>query len=175
MTRRLILTVTALAILAAATSTAHARNLFNRQADPLQGIEALPVPSAPVQQARLAPLQKMRYQAVQKMSYQAAQKGVYQKAAVAAFVRYVQHRRHRQTCCDRGLSYQTVLTVIDPKACCTVDVPVCLPSCCTGDPQSSGRPGLLGRGITSFCWGCGYRVRVVVGPHGAVTVHYYGV
>ena len=175
MIRRLVLTVTSLALFATATNNAEARNLFNRQVDPAQGVEILPAPVAPAQQGWYAPAQKMPYQAVQKMSYQAAQKGAYQQgAAVAACVRYVQHCPHRKTCCGCGSSYQTVLTVIDPKTCCSIDVPVCLPTCCTGQPVCSGRNGLFGRGITSYSWCCGYTVRVVVGSHGDVTVHYYG-
>jgi hypothetical protein len=175
MIRPLILTVTSLAVLAAATNHAEARNLFNRQPDSAQGVEVLPVPAAPAQQGWYVPMQKTPYQAVQKMPYQVAQKGVYQQAAVAACVRYVQHRPHRQTCCDCGPSYQTALTVIDPKTCCPIEVPVCLPSCCKGYPQSSGRDGLFGRGITNYNWCCGFSVRIVVGHHGDVTVHYYGV
>ncbi len=182
MIRRLILTVTSLAILAAATQTAEARNLFNRQADPAQGHEALPAPAAPVQQAWYSPsqktlyqaVQKGPYQAVQKMPYQAVQKGVHQKGAVAPCIRYVQHCSHRKTCCDCGPTHQAVLTVIDPKTCCPIEVPVCLPSCCTGYPQCSGRDGLFGRGITNYSWCCGFKVRIVVGHHGDVTVHYYG-
>lgn len=175
MIQRLVLTVTSLAIFAAVANNAEARNLFNRQADPAGSREALPAPGAPAQQGWYAPSQKVQYQAVQKMPYQAAQKDVYQKGSVATCVRYVQHRPHRKTCCDYGSSYQTVLTVVDPKTCCVVDVPVCLPACCTGQPQCSGRTGLLGRGITNYSWCCGYSVRIVVGHHGDVTVHYYGV
>jgi hypothetical protein len=180
MTRRIVLTVALVASLAALSNTAEARNLFNRQADPAQSLEALPIPGPAVQQGWSAPTQKMptqkmQYQAVQKMPYQAVQKGAYQKGAVATCVRYVQHRPHRKTCCDCGPSYQTVLTVIDPRSCCAIDVPVCLPACCTGQPQCNGRNGLFGRGITSYDWCCGYSVRIVVGHHGDVTVHYYGV
>lgn len=175
MIRPLLLTITMLAVLATATNNAQARNFFNRQADPAQGVEVLPTPASPAQQGWYAPTQKMSYQAVQKISYQPVQKGAYQKGSVeAACVRYVQHCPHRKTCCGCATSYQTVLTVIDPKTCCPVDVPVCLPSCCTGQPQSSGRNGLLGRGITNYSWCCGYNIRIVVGHHGDVTVHYYG-
>jgi len=168
MIRRFVLNVISLAILAAVTNDAEARNLFNRQEDPAQGVEALPIPGTPTQQGWYAPAQKMPYQAVQK--------GAYQKGTMpATCVCYVQHRPHRKTCCDCGSSYETVLTVIDPKTCCPIDVPVCLPSCCTGYPQCSARNGLLGRGVTSYSWCCGYVVRVVVGHHGDVTVHYYGV
>lgn len=172
MIRRLLLTVTSLAVLVAATQNAEARNFFNRQAE---SVEALPAPASPAQQGWYGPLQKTPYQAVQKMPYQAVQKGAYQKGpAVATCVRYVQHCSHRKTCCDCSSSYQTTLTVIDPKTCCQIEVPVCLPSCCTGYPQSSGRDGLFGRGITSYSWCCGYSVRIVVGHQGDVTVHYYG-
>ena len=168
MIRQLSFTVTSLAVLAAATNSAEARNFFNRQAEPL------PTPSAPSQPGWFAPTQKMRYQAVQKMPYQATQKGVYQKGVVATNVHYVHHRPHRKTCCGYGASYQTVLTVIDPKTCCPVDVPVCLPACCTGQPHCRGHRGLLGRGVAVCTWGCGYTVRIIVGHHGKVAVHYYG-
>ena len=52
MIRRFVLTVTSLAILAATTNNAEARNLFNRQADPAQSVEALPILGAPAQHAR---------------------------------------------------------------------------------------------------------------------------
>ncbi|MEX0819736.1 MAG: hypothetical protein WD070_09075 [Pirellulaceae bacterium] len=180
MVRRITLTLASLAIFASATSSVDARNLFNRQADPAQSFEALPAPGQPAQRVRPAPKRVMPYQAAQKMPYHVAQKGVYQKEAyqkgsVATCVRYVQHRPHRKTCCDCGPSYETFLTVIDPKTCCAIDVPVCLPACCAGYPQSSGRDGLFGRGITKFSWHCGYSVRIVVGHRGDVTVHYYGV
>ena len=188
MIRRLALIVVPLAVLAAATSSAEARNLFKRQVIAAQPVEPLLIqpmasqkgPSqkgwfAPAQKIPYQAVQKMPFQAVQKMPYQAMQKGVYQKGAVVPCIRYVQHHPHRKTCCDCGPSYQTVLTVIDPKTCCPIDVPVCLPSCCTGQPVCSGRNGLLGRGITNYSWCCGYRVRIVVGHHGDVTVHYYGV
>ena len=174
MIRRLVVTIVSLALVTAVTNHADARNLFNRQADPAQGVEVLPAPNTPAQQGWYVPLQKTPYQAVQKMPYQPVQKGAYQKAAVTACVRYVQHCPHRKTCCGCGSSYQTVLTVIDPKTCCQIEVPVCLPSCCTGYPQSSGRDGLFGRGITNYSWCCGYSVRIVVGSCGDVTVHYYG-
>lgn len=175
MIRRLVVTVTSLALLAVVTRSVEARNLFNRQAEPSQGLESLPVPGVPAQQGWFAPSQKMQYQAVQKMPYQAEQKGVYQKGAVATCVRYVQHCPLRRSCCGCGSSYQTTLTVIDPRTCCPIAVPVCLPSCCTGQPSGGGRNGLFGRGITNYSWCCGYTVRIVVSHHGDVTVHYYGV
>ena len=183
MIRQLILTVTSLAALVAAANTTEARDFFARQVDPALAIESLPTPAALSRQGRFVPAQKIPYQAVQKMPYQTvqkmpyypAQKGVYQKSVLATRVRYVQHCPHRKTCCGCGSSYQTILTVIDPVTCCPIDVPVCLPTCCTGQPASSGRKGLLVRGVTSYSWCCGYTVRIVVGHHGNVVVHYYGV
>ncbi len=174
MNRCLILALASVVTCASMSGDVHARNLFNRQVEAPPAIEALPMPPAVGQQNYYAPAQSMPYQSVQKMPYQASQKGVYQKASVATCVRYVQHHPRRKTCCDCGPSFQTVISVVDPKTCCPIDVPVCLPACCQGYPQSDGRAGIFGRGITNFCWGCGYRVRVVVGHRGDVTVHYYG-
>lgn len=174
MIRRFVCTLAATVLLAGLTTDVAARNLFNRQVEAPPSIETLPYPTMPAQPSYYSPSQQMPYQASQKMPFQAMQKGVYQKASVATCVRYVQHHPLRKNCCNCGPSYQTVLSVVDPKTCCPIDVPVCLPACCTGYPHSDGRGGLFGRGITNFCWGCGYRVRVVVSHHGDVTVHYYG-
>jgi hypothetical protein len=174
MNRRTFLTGALLGVVLAAANSVDARDLFVRQTDAIQSVEVLPLPSGSAQQSWM-PSQKQAYQSVQKMPYQSVQKGSYSKALVATRVRYVQHRPHRKTCCDRSSSYRTALSVIDPKTGCLISVPVCLPTCCTGYPQASGRAGLVGRVITNFCWECGYRVRIVVGHHGTVTVHYYGV
>lgn len=171
MIRRTTLALATLTILSSIGTNADARNLFNRQAESERIVEMMP-PTARL--GSYGPAQRMPYQAAQKSPYQAAQKGAYQKGVPATCVRYVQHRVHRKTCCDCGASYQTVLTVVDPKSCCPIDVPVCVPACCTDLPQCSGRDGILGRGITKFSWCCGYSVRVVVGHRGDVTVHYYG-
>ena len=91
-------------------------------------------------------------------------------------IRYVAHRPCRKTCCCCCTPpVETVLHVQDP-CCCTriVEVPVCLPSCCQGDPCTTSRCGLLCRGVTTFQWCCGYKVRVVFRHCGDVVVHTYG-
>ena len=167
------LTLTAFCVVAvlACTTTVEARNFFRLQ--PLEELAPPPVAAPRV----AAPPMAAPYQGTYKTPFQASQKGIYQKgiyhqAPVASNVRYVQHRPCRT--CGCGPSYKTTLAVYDPCSRCMIDVPVCLPGCCTGAPQAGGRGGLFGQGITNFSWCCGYKVRVVVSRHGAVTVHYYG-
>jgi hypothetical protein len=70
---------------------------------------------------------------------------------------------------------ETVLLVKDPCVCgCFVEVPVCLPVCCTGAPEVDCHRGLLGRDVVEYDWCCGYKVKVVFDRRGDVTVHYYG-
>lgn len=95
----------------------------------------------------------------------------YQKKHVKA--RYVQHFP-RRTCCGCKSSLDTVLTVQDPRTHCLIDVPVCIPGCCTGKPSVHAHAGVFGRGVTAFHWACGYKARVVVDRRGDVTVHYFG-
>lgn len=163
-------TCTFLAILVISASTADARELFRRvRAEEL----APPQEVVYAQRAPYQSAQKTPYRVAQKSPYQVAQKGVYQKGNVATCVSYVQHRPHKKICCDCA-SYTTTIAVYDPCSCGTVDVPICVPGCCKGSPTTSSRAGLLGRGITTYSWCCGYTVRVVVTRRGAVTVHYYG-
>ena len=157
------LTLICLAILLASESIADARNPFRRTRTekrahslPLEVVTAQPAP----------------YQAAQK-NYQATQKGTYEKGSVATCVRYIQHRPHKKLCRNCG-SYNTRIAVYDPFSCSTVDVTICIPGCCLGGPVASCRPGLLGRGITTYSWCCGFTVRTAVTMHGDVTVHYYG-
>ena len=55
---------------------------------------------------------------------------------------------------------QTVLTVKDPCTCCPVQVPVCIPACCTDEPTVGCRGTILGRGVVLYDWCCGFRVAV---------------
>ena len=71
---------------------------------------------------------------------------------------------------------QMVMRVTDPCSgtCCTppcsVDIPVCLPCCCTGAPTVDCRCGPLGRGVVIYEWCCGYKVKVVFHICGDITV-----
>jgi hypothetical protein len=165
MSQRLALFVTSLVVATLFSSAVQARNLFFRQPRLAEPEELVAPPPPPL---------IMRPDAVQGRSWQKGSPYVVQKSvASAACVRYVQHRPCRDVCCDGRASWQTTLSVYNPYTCCSVEVPVCLPACCTGNPSVAGHRGLLGRGITTFNWCCGYQVRVVVGRHDVV-VHYYG-
>jgi len=85
-------------------------------------------------------------------------------------------------CCDRlidykhlrprlepcGPRYETDLLVKDLCACCFVQVPVCLPACCTGEPQVRHK----GKHVVEYTWCSGYKVRIIVLRNGRVFVHY---
>ncbi|MEQ8786467.1 MAG: hypothetical protein RIC55_09215 [Pirellulaceae bacterium] len=88
-------------------------------------------------------------------------------------ISYKHHLTLRKTCCTCK-TIKVVLQVYDPCCCCCVDVPVCLPACCCDTPCKSARGGLIARGVTTFTWNCGYKVRVVMGPQGNLVVHSYG-
>lgn len=78
----------------------------------------------------------------------------------------------RKTCCCCGTK-EIVLQVYDPCCCCCIDVPVCIPSCCC-NMSVSERCGLLVRGVTTFRWDCGYKIKVLMGHKGNLIVHSYG-
>ncbi|MBI1248074.1 hypothetical protein GC197_09560 [bacterium] len=76
--------------------------------------------------------------------------------------------------CDCSPPVEAVLQVVDPRCNCYVDVPICMPACCTGVPCIDSRCGLFDRGIVVYEWCCGYKVKVVFKQCGKVDVHYYG-
>jgi len=72
-----------------------------------------------------------------------------------------------------------VLRVRDPRSCSCckpryVNVPVCLPACCEGEPKVASRRGLLVDGVVRFRYCCGFQVKVVFEKCGDLTVHYLG-
>ncbi len=91
-------------------------------------------------------------------------------------ITYRHHCRARRVCCDCQCDapVQVILKVTDPNCCCTIEVPVCVPACCDDVPKGCAGVGLLGRGITTFTWCCGFKARVVVKRTGDVVVHTYG-
>ena len=90
-------------------------------------------------------------------------------------VSYVAHRPCRKVCCCCTPAKETVLKVKDPCCCCrVVEVPICLPGCCEGCPCVHSRCGLLGRGVVTYTWCCGYKVRIIFRRCGDVVVHTYG-
>jgi hypothetical protein len=90
-------------------------------------------------------------------------------------IRYVKHRRLRCVCCGCCKPpVETVLRVQDPCDCTVVEVPVCLPPCCEDAPCVRSRCGLLCRGVVTYDWCCGFKVRVVFRHCGDIVVHTFG-
>lgn len=85
--------------------------------------------------------------------------------------------RHRgpKICCGCEPSVKTVLTVNDPCTCCPVQICVCLPSCCTGEPTVCCHRGLLGRDVVTYQWCCGFSVDVRFLRSGDIVVVTHGV
>jgi hypothetical protein len=69
---------------------------------------------------------------------------------------------------------QVVLKVKDPCCCCCLEVPVCLPACCQGEPCVRSHCGILGRGVVEYRWDCGVCVHIVIQKRGDVRVTYIG-
>jgi len=79
-------------------------------------------------------------------------------------IKYHGERRLKRFCCECGpANYNKVaLEVADPARCgCAVEVPICLPTCCQGDPCVKSRCSKHDRGVVWYKWCCGYKVRVV--------------
>ena len=89
-------------------------------------------------------------------------------------IAYKHHHLRGPKCKSCLPPIQMVLQVKDPCTCCLVDVPVCVPACCSDVPDVSCRRGLLGRTIVSYQWCCGFHLNVVFDRFGCVTVHYFG-
>lgn len=75
-------------------------------------------------------------------------------------------------CCDPPV--QTILKVKDPCTCCEVEVPVCLPACCKGEPTVCCGVGFLGRDVVAYEWCCGFSVRVAFKHSGDLIVTTWG-
>ena len=88
-------------------------------------------------------------------------------------IAYKSHRflRCKWDCCA---TQKVVLQVPDHCCCCLVEVPVCIPACCSGAPTVCAHDGCLGRDVVEYSWCCGYHLKVVFDRCGNVTVHSYG-
>ena len=97
-------------------------------------------------------------------------------SAVCCGTRCVAYRHHvRRRCCDPCLvTVPVVLHVKDPCTCCVIEIPVCIPSCCSAAPTACCHKGHLGKNVVTYSWDCGYCLDVVFDRRGDVTVHYYG-
>jgi hypothetical protein len=90
--------------------------------------------------------------------------------------RCISYKSHRFLRCkwDRCNTQQVVLQVPDYCCCCLVEVPVCIPACCTGAPTVCAHNGHFGRDVVEYSWCCGYHLKVVFDRCGNVVVHSYG-
>jgi len=79
----------------------------------------------------------------------------------------------RPKCCKPPV--KLVLATKNPCTCCPVDVPVCLPGCCCGEPIVDCRKTLIGEGIVTYDWCCGVSVTIRYKKCGEVLVTYRGV
>ncbi|MEX0936374.1 MAG: hypothetical protein WDZ59_00830 [Pirellulales bacterium] len=90
-------------------------------------------------------------------------------------IKYVNRRGHHGTCCDSAPPQNVVMVVEDPATCgCAVEVPMCIPACCVGEPVVDSRCGILGRRIVNYEWCCGFRARVVFTHCNDIRVTYFG-
>lgn len=77
-------------------------------------------------------------------------------------------------CCGCEPGKPIVLKVTDPCTCCEVEVPVCLPACCKGEPSVCTGKGFLCRDIVEYEWCCGFYVRVAFKKCGDLVVTTWG-
>jgi hypothetical protein len=97
-------------------------------------------------------------------------------APVICCPRDICYRSHKGCgCYDPCKKMELILQVKDPCACCLVEVPVCIPACCTTAPKVCCHKGFLRREVVEYSWDCGFCLKVVFDRCGDVTVHYYGV
>jgi len=78
-------------------------------------------------------------------------------------------------CCGCAAPVPTVLNVVDPCTCCPLEIPVCLPACCTGTPVVCSRPGLFASSVVTYDWCCGFNVTIRFRRSGEVVVVTRGV
>lgn len=60
----------------------------------------------------------------------------------------------------------------NPADGCFYEIPMCLPACCTGEPQVTSYCGLFGRGVVKYCYECGLEIEVKFRLRGDVEVEY---
>jgi hypothetical protein len=100
--------------------------------------------------------------------------GCHQERHIRYRHEWVPGKLDKRVCCTCDPPARAVLQVTDP-CCrrCPVEIPVCVPVCCTGTPQVKSRCGLLGRGYITYEWCCGFTIRVVFQLDGDIVVHYH--
>ena len=91
-------------------------------------------------------------------------------------IKYKYHRRCRKVCCTAEPPIKMVLLVKNPADCegCHVEIPVCIPGCCTDVPCVRDRCGIFHRGIVTYDYASGFRIKVIFRARGDIVVRYYG-
>ncbi|WP_164101246.1 hypothetical protein [Candidatus Laterigemmans baculatus] len=97
----------------------------------------------------------------------------------------------RATCCDvptirywnhpligwatgHAESVEQQYTILElAGGCCPTQVPVTIPASVVGVPELETHQGLFGRTTHTFCWPCGYRLKIVRWGDGDLMVHTY--
>lgn len=97
---------------------------------------------------------------------QAPQKRVVMEA-VPVYERCIDYTRLRPRLEPCGPHYETTMLVKDNWECCYLEVPMCLPECCLGEPQTCRKS----RHVVEYTWTSGYKVRVILTKR-KVLVHY---
>jgi hypothetical protein len=141
-----------------------------------------PAPPDAVQKVPLGVLQKGPLEPVQALPMPALQKGEIPCCPSPGCgcpqqrrIEYRNHCRLRKGTYACAPPVQTVLFVPGGQCGqCAVEVPVCIPACCTDAPQMEARRGLLGRTRVLYRWCCGFEVEVVFTHDGDLIVHYDG-
>lgn len=77
-------------------------------------------------------------------------------------------------CYDSCKRMELMLQMKDPCTCCLVEVPVCIPACCTTAPTVCCHKGFLHRQVVEYSWSCGFKLKVIFNKHGSAVVHYFG-
>ena len=84
------------------------------------------------------------------------------------------HRKGPKLCCGCDPPIKTVLRLKNPCSCCEVEVPICMPACCKGEPTVCWTTGLFCRNVAIYEWCCGFRVRISFKHCGDLIVHTWG-
>ncbi len=87
-------------------------------------------------------------------------------------IRY--HHCGPKLCCGCDPPTEITLKVKNPCTGCEVDVPICLPACCKGEPTVCCGTGLFCRDVVDYEWCCGFRVKVVFRHCGDLLVKTWG-
>jgi hypothetical protein len=84
------------------------------------------------------------------------------------------HHCGPKLCCGCEPPKEVVLKVKNPCTGCEVDVPICMPACCEGEPEVCYGKGLFCRDTVEYEWCCGFRVKVVFRHCGDLLVKTWG-